>query len=74
MDDFEAKKALKNFKFTDNDFIKLDIFVNELLKFNSRYNLISKNTEKSIWSRHILDSAQLLNFFSTKKEAKLVDF
>lgn len=32
----------------------------ELLRWNSRINLIGPTTEKDIWSRHILDSAQLV--------------
>ena len=50
------------------------IYKNELLSYNSKYNLISRSTEKSIWSRHILDSAQLLKYFNTKNNAKLADF
>lgn len=33
-----------------------------LLRANEQQNLISKSTEASIWQRHILDSAQLLQF------------
>ena len=74
MSEKEAKIYLKKtLHFTDSDFIKLDLFEKSLLKYNKKYNLISKNTENTIWSRHILDSAQLLRFFSTNINAKLVD-
>jgi len=41
---------------------KLDIFCKEVLKYNEKFNLISKSTIKTIWERHILDSAQLVKF------------
>ena len=75
MDERKAKDILRNvLKFSDFDINKLEIFRKELLEYNSRYNLISKSTEQSIWSRHILDSAQLLNFFRTDAKAILADF
>ena len=75
MDDVEAKKILVNaLKFTNNDVEKLESLRNSLLEYNARYNLISKTTEKSIWSRHILDSAQLIKFLNTDSKADLIDF
>ena len=75
MNDDEVKKILlKDLKFTENDVSKLEVLKRSLLEYNSKYNLISKSTEKSIWSRHILDSAQLIKYFSTKYEASLADF
>ena len=75
MNDDEVKQILlKDLKFTDNDVSKLEVLKKSLLEYNSKYNLISKSTEKSIWSRHILDSAQLIKYFSTKYEASLADF
>ena len=75
MDDIEAKKILVNdLKFTNNDVEKLESLRNSLLEYNARYNLISKTTEKSIWSRHILDSAQLIKFLNTDSKADLIDF
>ena len=75
MNDDEVKKILlKDLKFTENDVSKLEVLKKSLLEYNSKYNLISKSTEKSIWFRHILDSAQLIKYFSTKYEASLADF
>ena len=75
MNDDEVKQILlKDLKFTENDVTKLEVLKKSLLEYNSKYNLISKSTEKSIWSRHILDSAQLIKYFSTKYEASLADF
>ena len=66
----EVKIKLKNtLKFTLEDIEKLNIFHDELLKFNKKYNLISKSTEDDVWHRHILDSAQLVKYidFSSSK-------
>jgi 16S rRNA (guanine527-N7)-methyltransferase len=35
--------------------------------------LISKNTEKSIWIRHILDSAQIIKLIDESKDHNIVD-
>ena len=43
---------------------KLSEYVNLLLKWNERINLISKSTEKDVWLRHIIDSAQLKDFLN----------
>ena len=53
--------------FADQSIDKLIMFTEELLKVNKRYNLISKSTEKLIWSRHILDSAQLTKYIDFKQ-------
>ena len=55
----------KNLNFTNHSVEKLKKFTNLVLKENKNYNLIAKSTENQIWSRHILDSAQLV---------KLIDF
>jgi len=69
-----AKKALKNeFKFTDIGLEKLSIYYKEVIKFNKSYNLIGKSTENSFWSRHILDSAQLIKFFKFSENSSISD-
>ena len=40
-------------------FLRMKAYVDLLLTWNKRINLISKSTEPEIWKRHILDSAQL---------------
>ena len=52
---------------------KLKEFSKLLLKQNKKYNFISKNTENDIWSRHILDSAQLVKYLDDKVKY-LADF
>jgi len=39
---------------------RLAAYVELLLKWNARINLIGRGTEAELWRRHILDSAQLL--------------
>ena len=51
----------------------MNIFHDFLLNYNSKYNLISKSTEKDIWQRHFLDSAQILRFIGNKN-LKISDF
>ena len=48
--------------FPDQSIDKLKMFEGEILKANKKYNFISKSTENFIWSRHILDSAQLIKY------------
>ena len=75
MNEDEVKELLKKtLKFNEIDIKKLEIFSNSLLNFNSKYNLISKKTEKSLWFRHILDSAQLIKYFDNNLNINLVDF
>ena len=45
-----------------------------LIQYNKNYNLISKSTEKSVWVRHILDSAQLIKFLDPLKQKNIADF
>ncbi len=59
--------------FTSDDLCKLQIFHDELLKFNQKYNLISKSTESEAWNRHILDSAQIVKYISFEDGKSLSD-
>ena len=74
MNELKVKKILKNvLNFSEKDINNLDYLRKSLLKYNSKYNLISKSTERSIWSRHILDSAQLTKYFNTNHNSNLAD-
>ena len=42
---------------------KLKVFQEEIIKNNQKFNLISKSSVLNLWERHIIDSAQLINFF-----------
>jgi len=71
--DYVKKILIKQLKFSYKDIEKLDKFHEELLKYNKRYNLISKTTENNIWERHILDSAQIVKFIDFNGNYSLSD-
>ena len=64
----------KNLTFNSSEIEKLDVFQNELIKYNDSYNLIGSSTLNDIWTRHILDSAQIIKFIDFKKKNSLSDF
>ena len=66
-------ELLNKLKFSQDDLNKLTIFHDELLRFNKKYNLISKSTENDIWNRHILDSAQLIKYIAFEDGCSLAD-
>ena len=68
MQDHEVINILQNqLHFSSKTIPTIRIFVEELLKANKKHNFISKSTENNIWSRHILDSAQLVKFIDFSK-------
>ena len=60
-------------KYNDDDLRRINKFVKYLLFFNKKYNLISKSSEIDIWTRHILDSAQLVKFIDFDDNLSLSD-
>ena len=74
----ESKVKLKLVLAKDLNFNKkkmelTELFVQEVLNFNQKYNLISKHSEKDIWNRHVLDSAQLIKHIDHKNFNSLAD-
>ena len=68
MQDSEVINILQNqLKYSTKSISDIRIFVDELLEANKRHNFISKSTEKDIWHRHVLDSAQLVKFIDFTK-------
>ena len=63
----------KSLNFSEKKIKLIEIFVKEVLDFNKNYNLISKTSEKDIWNRHVLDSAQLVNYIDHKNFNSLSD-
>ena len=52
----------------------LQKYVNLVLEENQNHNLIGENTVQNIWSRHIIDSLQLVQYFDNKdKNKQIVD-
>ena len=75
MDIVLVKKYLReNLGFSDKKIQKIHKYIDLLLIFNKKYNLISKSTEKEVWSRHILDSAQIIKYIDFNKGHILSDF
>ena len=75
MDELKAIEILKNdLGFSERSINNVKKFINHLLNYNKRYNLISKSTENSIWNRHILDSAQITKFLDYSKPTEIADF
>ncbi len=64
---------IKKLNFNAENIEKLKIYHELILKGNQKYNFISKSTEKDIWHRHILDSAQIVRFIDFSKRSNLVD-
>ena len=60
-------------KYNDYDLNRINKFVKYLLSFNKKYNLISQSSETDIWTRHILDSAQLVKFIEFDDNSSLSD-
>mgnify|MGYP001971293405 FL=1 len=71
--DESKAKLVQDLNFSDEKIAKLEIFVNEVLNYNKKYNLISKSSENDIWLRHVLDSAQLIKFIDPQKNHSLAD-
>ena len=68
MQEKEVISTLQNqLNYTEKNISDIKIFIHELLIANEKHNFISKGTEKVIWHRHILDSAQLVKFIDFSK-------
>jgi 16S rRNA (guanine527-N7)-methyltransferase len=76
MQDLEDYNNAKNYLLNEQNvsretFLQLEQYVELLLKWNEHINLISSNSAKHIWTRHILDSAQLIKYLDL--ESPLMD-
>ena len=63
----------KNLNFSDKKLELIELFVQEVLNYNQKHNLISQSSEKDIWNRHVLDSAQLVKHIDHKNFNSLAD-
>ena len=71
---FVKKYLQENLGFSDKKIDKINKYIDLLLIFNKKYNLISKSSEKEVWKRHILDSAQIIKYIDFKNDQILSDF
>lgn len=58
---------------TDDQIIQLQEYVRLLLEWNQKINLISRNDELNIWSRHIIISLSLLFEWELKSNSTIID-
>ena len=63
----------RKLNFNEQKLKLIKLFVREVLNYNKKYNLISKNSEIDIWKRHVLDSAQLVKHIDHKNFNSLSD-
>lgn len=56
----------KKYNVSRETFLKLEMFVTMLEEWQTRLNLVSKNSLPQVWERHIADSAQLFKFMPEK--------
>ena len=63
----------KDLNFNEKKLELTELFVQEVLSYNQKYNLISKISEKEIWNRQVLDSAQLVKHIDHKNFNSLAD-
>jgi len=61
-----------NIDITDEKLIKLEHYVEMLKKWNKAYNLVGPSTLDNIYTRHVLDSLQLIPFL--KDNTSVLDF
>ena len=64
---------INRFEVSDENLTKLEKYVQLLLAWNSRINLISRKDENNIWIRHILGSIAFLFHAQTAPRSKIVD-
>jgi len=69
--------SAKQSRFIDNivsneELERLDIFHHLILRWNKKINLISRQEEQYIWSKHIYDSIKLL-YYIKNKNINLID-
>lgn len=61
----------KKYNVSHETYEKLKNYQALVLEWNSKFNLISKSTETTIWERHIVDSLQLIKYITNKDKILL---
>lgn len=73
MTEDDARAWLDDFGVSPEQWQKLELFVGLLLQHGEAQNLIARSTRAHIWSRHIVDSAQLLPLVAGRPHANWLD-
>lgn len=61
----DRELALNELNVSRETIERLDSFVHELIRWNKKINLVSPKTLSEVWSRHILDSGQIVPHIPT---------
>ena len=61
-----------NINFSKSALISLNIYVDLLVKWQNKINLVSKNSLNDLWKRHIHDSAQLYSLLPVASEESYI--
>lgn len=61
----DIAEEIKKLNISEQEYLKLQNFVDLLSEWNSKMNLVSKNSFADVWGRHVLDSAQLISYLPT---------
>ena len=72
LDEFGLDEFARAFPVSRETLKQLEAYVALLSEWNRRYNLVSANSLKDVWRRHILDSAQLALYLPGRSQS-LVD-
>ena len=67
----EPESFLEQVNVSRETFQKLEIYAGLLSEWQSKINLISKNSLKHVWHRHFLDSAQIFSMLPKKATSHL---
>ena len=68
----DIEQEILNYGVSRETLQKIKDFVTILQEWNSKINLVSKNSIKDVWVRHVLDSVQLIKYLP-QKTTHLVD-
>ena len=68
----DIEQEILNYNVSRETLQKIKDFVTILQEWNNKINLVSKNSIKDVWVRHVLDSVQLINYIP-QKTTHLVD-
>lgn len=69
----ERSFVLNKIKCSEQAVQKLDAYVALLSEWQKKMNLVADSTIPVVWTRHVWDSAQLINYLK-KTDKKIVDF
>ncbi|MBL6623744.1 MAG: 16S rRNA (guanine(527)-N(7))-methyltransferase RsmG [Rhizobiales bacterium] len=70
--DLVIEQIINNYNVSRETIDKIELYVECLLDWQNKFNLIGKSTIENVWERHILDSIQLLKLLP-KNYSHLMD-